>query len=793
MYEPKSRKLIIVKSRLSPASWEARVQRAREAEGAMLRIVRRVDSGEPIDAVIAQEVPKSRRSWVYHHWRGYKAEGFESLIDRRVSREPKLAQACVPLIEAAREANPSITVEGVLAILDRQKMAPLPSESTIEKCFARVDARSRYREKKQREATGRSEPLTYAGGELLVAAELETQAVSTLTDTVVEIANAAKELAKDAVPERDQAYRDDHGRFTPEYNERRRRREGESVADYLKTADEKAEGRVPTWPRFVQERRETLDAKMRMLTFGPLVGGTQGWDSLRTASAADLEPLTGFAYMPSTLAKFCSALAISGAGPLLLEAVGRNWHAVAQARWGEGGAMSALYIDNHCKEVWSSLFTLSGKVASLNRVMPCITTTYAHTGPGVPVVLSVQSGSAPLAPRLIDLVKQAEATLETEVQRAVIIDSEGSTFDILDTFAREGRVIVTPLKPSRTPELELSYSPGSYFRPYREHDRLRVARAKLLHKSTGRELSLGALIIQRQEREHETILLTTGLNLGMGGRDLADLYFARWPVQEGAFRDGGVVGLDRHRGNSSRIVSNIAVVTALDRLERRTQDQSSKREGLFEDQEQLEAELGHAEGELRGAQTGLAGRRQELDALVTAAGEPDGPALARVVVEYQQALARDELATERCDAARHKLETVYHRAERLDVEAEQIAARKLKLEPRREIREVDVALDMILTATKLTAALLIAFVLREYLAGSQLSPQTFLSRVFNLRGRREIAGHEERIVFYENPRDPRINEAMAGACQRLNSRGLTREGRSLVYAIEEEEERPSRI
>jgi hypothetical protein len=40
--------------------------------------------------------------------------------------------------------------------------------------------------------------------------------------------------------------------------------------------------------------------------------------------------------------------------------------------------MAALYIDNHAKEVWSSLFTQSGKVAHLNRVMPCITTTYAR-------------------------------------------------------------------------------------------------------------------------------------------------------------------------------------------------------------------------------------------------------------------------------------------------------------------------------------------------------------------------------------------------------------------------------
>jgi len=93
---------------------------------------------------------------------------------------------------------------------------------------------------------------------------------------------------------------------------------------------------------------------------------------------AALESLTGFAYIPSTLAKFISALAISGADQPLIEATARRWHEVAEERWHEPGAMAALYIDNHAKEVWSSLFTQSGKVAHLNRVMPCITTTYAR-------------------------------------------------------------------------------------------------------------------------------------------------------------------------------------------------------------------------------------------------------------------------------------------------------------------------------------------------------------------------------------------------------------------------------
>jgi hypothetical protein len=126
---------------------------------------------------------------------------------------------------------------------------------------------------------------------------------------------------------------------------------------------------------------------------------------------------------------------------------------------------------------------------------------------------------------------------------------------------------------------------------------------------------------------------------------------------------------------------------------------------------------------------------------------------------------------------------VYQRAERADIEAEKVAATIRKLEPRRTIRQVDVALDTVLTATKLTAMLLMSFVLREYLPESQLSLQTFLSRVFTLRGRREVTSSEERIIFYENPRDPRIKEVIVAACQRLNSRNLSRAGRRLVYSI----------
>lgn len=783
MYEPILPRLAVVRSRISPESWAARVAAAIESAEVLKEIAAGVERGELVNQLIQKKLPATRRSWAYRHWAAFQREGFEALIDERVPREPKVAKACGGLIEAARGANPRVTVDEVLKLLEGQKVRVLPSRRTIEKHFARVDGRTRYAEKKQRAALEVVE-LPLAGAELLAAAEQETGGVAALTDEVVALGEEAVLASKGKVPARDVARRDSEGHFTAAYNSKRRRKKGELIASYLRSAEEKAEGRVPSWARFVHERPETLLPKLWMIVLAPLVSGTKGWDALRAPKAAGLEPLTGFAYMPSTLAKLTSALAIANAGPRLLSRVGKTWHEVAQKRWGEAGAMAALYVDNHAKEVWSSLFTLSGKVSHLNRVMPCITTTYVQTGAGTPLVASVQSGSAPLAPRLVQLVDEAERKLEGTVRRAVVIDAEGSTFDILEAFEKQRRVIVTPLRPSRAPELELAYTKGSYFRPYREHDELRIGTAVLTHKQSGRSLELGALVVRRAHRDSDTVLLTTGLSQGMEGRALADLYFSRWPIQENFFKDGAAVGLDEHRGNCGRMVANVAVVTELEQLEYRAKLDEQKRRELATKSEALEAALHSAKSEHQRAVDALAVRRRRLDALVEQ-GRIDGKQLGGAAIDHQGALVRAETSELVFTQAQDSLKDNLERATKLTAALERAAARRAKLEPRRAIRQLDVAQDTILTAAKLTAAQLISFALREYLPLLPMTPETFASRVFGLRGRKEIHPDDEHVIFNENPRDPEVNAALADACRRLNDRKLQRDGRRLRYSVEE--------
>jgi hypothetical protein len=783
-YEPRSPSLVIVKSRLSPKSWAARVEAAQQADALLRRIEARVNQGETLNEATAREAPRSRRSWVMGHWKRWKREGLEALIDARLPREPTVSRECESIIQAARQTDPTVSVGRVLEILKEQRIKVLPSESTIKRHFTRVDGRRKYAQRKA-QAKEKVVELPLAGGELLLAAEVESGAMQALTREVEKLAEEAREASVGREPERDVENRDARGHFTAAYNRKRKRKPGEEIAGYLRSAEEKAEGRVPAWPRFVHEGRETLGPKLEMLTLAPLVSETKGWDALRAPEVAGLESLTGFAYMPSTLQKLTSALALSAAGPRMLEAVGANWHRVAQERWKEGGAMAALYIDNQAKEVWTSLFTKSGKVSNLNRVMPCITTTYVHTGAGTPLVASVSSGSAPLAPRLVQIVKEAETKLgeEGEVKRAVVIDAEGSTFDILEAFAKEGRVIVTPLRPTRAPELELTYSRGSYYRPYREKDELRVASAALTHKSTGRKMELGALLVRREHRESDTVLLTTGLSLGMEGRDLADLYFERWPLQENFFKHQAAVGLDEHRGNSGRMVANVAVVTELERLQSRMKADEEELERLAMEKQSLSEKLEEARGEHQRAVETLAQRRGRLDELVEQE-RCEGREFTQAATEHQRAIADSEKAQEDFEAAQVVMKKQLARETELKTKRDKAAARYDHLEDQKKIRQLDVALDSVLTAAKLTLALLITFAIREYFVGSPMTPQTFISRIFSMKGRRVIRPGEEHIVFYENPRDPAMSQAIAAACRELNQRTLVRRGRRLHYSVE---------
>jgi hypothetical protein len=196
MYEPSSARLRIVRSRISEAAWSARVKAARRDEQKLLAILTDIEQGASKNEAIRRWLPKSKRSWAIHYLEQYQQEGLEALIDARTPREPQLSGECKLVLETAREANRALTVDEAAAILERRKLKSLPSQSTIRRIFAKVDARLLRSGRKTERTRGLEQPeevieQDYAGGELLLAAELETGVMAALTDEVEAYAEAA--------------------------------------------------------------------------------------------------------------------------------------------------------------------------------------------------------------------------------------------------------------------------------------------------------------------------------------------------------------------------------------------------------------------------------------------------------------------------------------------------------------------------------------------------------------------------------------------------------------------------
>lgn len=324
----------------------------------------------------------------------------------------------------------------------------------------------------------------------------------------------------------------------------------------------------------------------------------------------------------------------------------------------------------------------------------------------------------------------------------------------------------------------MSYGPGSRYRPFREHDQLRVANAVLTHWSSGRTLELGALLVKRDHRESDTVLLTTGLELGIDGKALAEAYFARWPIQERWFKAGGAVRLDRHRGNSSQVVINLGVVAKQERLQKRLTTAVERAERL----ETEEAEQAAVAKAAREEQEQLAGVQERL-AVVAESAEGG---IAGVFAQAGAVTLSEQVEQREATAVKAEATAIATKVRRAAIEAEvkELSQKAAALEPLKKIRQLDVALDQVLMATKLTCMQLMLFVLREYLTTNNLTPQTFAARVLPLRGRREKRPEDEQVIFYENPRDEAVTEVVRAACDKLNGLGLTRDGRALRYSME---------
>jgi len=587
------------------------------------------------------------------------------------------------------------------------------------------------------------------------------------------------------VSEEERALRNDKGQLTARYNQVQRKAEGEAVAPAYRTMEEKSEDRDLGRLKLRSHNPPAVERRVWALLAMPVLTKGNRFNELYGPQGQHLKGICGYAYLPETLRKSVTEFALAGAGEVLQQVHSVTWHRVSLERWERGYRASVIYIDNTSKPLWSKQYVKSAKVATTGRIQPALVSTYVHSGAGVPIHFETYSGTAPLAPRVLSLLRQVEAQSELPVGRLTVIDGECCSAGLLQAFKDDERDLVTPLPATIAKPERIRFDRGSAPQPFRDGDTIREGTVELKDShQRGVVVQARAIVIEHWDQPGDwTALATLADAEQWTARQLATLYFERWPNQENFFRQGNqAVALQRVQGYGKRLVANTSVLTKLDEQEVRIERKRQRLEQLEEEHQQRTAAL-HELGKQQRRQERYAAKRQErVDAAmqaprVTRKGQ-------RALEELKEAHATlGELAEQKKQrqAKREQLEQQLHKGQG---QLQRWEAERAKLSSRREILEADVSKDTLLTTLKLTLAMLAHFVVVEYFPHRPMLWATFLSRLALLPGRRETTAEAITTYIQANPRDRELMASLEAACELINQRQLNKGSRTLRFVVE---------
>lgn len=622
--------------------------------------------------------------------------------------------------------------------------------------------------------------LELAGMKLLEVGARKTGLLKELVDGIVTEVSALETGKEYQGP--DLAGRDDQGRFVGEYNERYRKN-GENLGPGFVSVSIKRETKDPARFKIAQVSEEVIERKVLALMSLP-VFTANGMEVLRAPSGGWLEEVCGFPYMPATLEKMLRELKYVGVAEAL-------WGRAAkvmleqQKKWmGPTPVMTATYIDSTSKPLWTGLFTKSGKVASNGRVMPCLQAVMVHTGVGVPVYVETFSGRAGLQEHCERILGKLERLAGAVISRIVVMDAEANSARLLKRLEDDERPWVTLFKGNLLKGKEVIDRHGSW--QYRNGDRLsegemelplgpregdgiyRVRVVEVTHRGTGNVSTIGTCL---KAEDYDA-------------KAVADLYYQRWPCQEGnirALKQG--TGFEHIHGYGKELVTNVGVITELEKVSQRLAKTMTRLDTAKNSRRDLEPRLLDAtrqEGLVRARAKGLDERIERFRKGNDASPKYTKALEQRIELDVQRRQREKDAA-----ALKRTAETLDERVKRNEEKANELRTRAADLGDQRFIYRNDTELDSLASLMKVCFAFSIEWVLRVVFGGAAMEYGTFLGRMAALKGWYRQTTRADYVVLDWNERDPDTMVLLRAGVVRLNALALTaRSGRPLRFIMD---------
>lgn len=721
-----------------------------------------------------------------------KLSGEEGLLDRRHAPPTRLTPQIRGFIEGAGRTDPGLSVESIIKLVSQQfKLEDDFKPRTIEAVLQRAGlARPQVRFTSQvQPATLRAaanppveEPLAAAGMMWLTVGD-------DLVGYTLGQAEAIQELTQEVPPPtpvtpEEREHRDDEGRFLPTYNAPQERKDPEVGAKF-ESVDVKRVDKDLGRMKIVGCRLETLRAKLLALMALPMVTDCGHFDGATDVRGTYLAGLGGIDYMPATLDKFARELKYLDAAGAMQQRHAQIWYRVTSTWGGKEVCCSILYVDTTTKELWTAHFHKSGRVAMLGRVMPCVDTVLINQGAGVPLWIQTYSGHVALVKNVLPQIDALEAAIgEGMLGRLTVLDGEMDSVALFKEFDLRDRYFIAPLDSSRVKGLN-SIEGLRHLDPYRDGDWIGGGYL-LLNDSLDRKAPpyrCRVIVLQRRTKETTTVFGTNAPPKPFTNKFLLDTFFARWPKQEGVFRQlNSVAAFKSTNGYGKQRVLNITVIDEMTKLSAQLEGLSVRHQAVHERSARTAADLHKREVELRRATRTLDSVKRSRDAL-RQAGKTKTIAYSRQGERKLAAQSEYDRLKPIVAEAKRRNETALEKEAATDKQITQKREKKSLLESMREIFQTDVGLDLILSILKTGFLLVLQYVLRTFFGGMKIDLLTFANHILLLPGVRIRTDTTETIRFYAHRRNPEMMAALEKACDLFNALRHHHDGRLIRFEV----------
>ena len=560
------------------------------------------------------------------------------------------------------------------------------------------------------------------------------------------------------------------GRFKMPKDKRGRRRDGRFTADYNNREDVRAsrfasvedKRKRKNWEsmNIMRDHEATIIRKSIAVLSLPVVTGNGHVRTVNLPLGQALEDLCGFNYSQPTLTKFLAELKYMSVSGALLRDLPKFW----QKCWGDDvskmqGPALCYYLDGNTRPLWSSKPVMKNKVTMLGRVMGCLESVFIHDGLGHPIYFETFSGRGPVGEYILEMFDKIESEImevpgsSPSVCRAIVMDAASNSVQTLRAFADQKNKYhyITTLDDNQWSERRVR-NPGPPIR-YRHGDAtLREVEYELADsQDNGFLIVVRAIKISWDESKRQTVLVTSLPRETVDASEVVYSYFRRWPAEESVFRDEKAgVSLNRVCGYGKKKVTNERVKTKLENLERTKEKlQTELKETLaaIAVQDKAIAALIPRETKLR-EQTKIAKGVREIPHQIR-------PAFKRIQkqISFHAAKKKGIIAQ---DAKKYRRYTKTQRE-------------WLRLQSKKEVYQVDVELDQIVTYYRMSFAHICAYFVRHFLGGQPITLVMLLQSVAHLQAEIIESNTERKVTLRENLQDMPMMEKLRGAIAKLNA------------------------